>query len=326
MCASAEPAFISDLRIPEARSGRFRIVHKVIEPYDPVPVVNRKMAFFGQVRPRDNVYDFPVKIHVLQEIDPAAPEEPVGVWMSDSPSEELTQQGVVEKCTGKILVAGLGLGFVAHELSKKPDVERIDIVELNQDVINLVWRHVRTPKMNLITGDIYEILSTTSQHYDWFYFDILPNYNEDLLYTHVLPMRKILLDHPIVDEKNVIIWANDVMMGQLTFDISVDIKMLCNKFSSMSVLNRIRDDPEFIKRLSFCRTKLPFYKWYSEHKESSREDLIFMLDIFRDKYGLASWFRTFGKYIDYADMERHRRDFGHYSDFEEEEVKNERQK
>jgi hypothetical protein len=318
-----EPVFLSDLRIPEAASGRFRIVHKLIEPYEKVPVVNMKMAFFGAGKPLSNVYDAPVRIHVLQEFDPAHPEEQCGVWMSDSPSEELTQQGVVDKCTGKVLVAGLGLGFVAHELSKKPDIERIDIVELNQDVINLVWRHVRSPKMNLITGDIFEYLGATNEHYDWFYFDILPNYNEDLLYTHVLPMRKILLDNPIVDEKNVLIWANDVMMGQLTFDIHVDIKMLSKKFNSMSTLNRIRDDPKFIQRLSFCRTKLPFYRWYSEHKDSSTEDLLFMLDIFKDKYGLASWFRTFGKYIDFEDMEKRSRAFLSES---EEEVTNERQK
>lgn len=304
-----KPVFISDLRIPKGHSGLFHINHKIHPAGKPIILVNMKEAIMGGLeKPQNVVFDAPVKIHVLEQLSQHG--EKNGVWMSDSPAETRMHKHVIDTCSGNILVAGLGLGYTPTELSKKSSVNSIDIVELNQDVINLVWRHVRNPKMNLITGDIFEWVATTDKKYDYLYFDILPDYNEDLLYTHVLPLFYHLRKNPIVNEENVLIWAINVIKGQLEFALKSSIAMFTagDKFPAllMNPFRLLRKTPNKIKDFAFCRTKLPFYKWYIDNPSISNDELIRMMEFFVERFGLSDWAEVFDKYIDYEKLEKER--------------------
>lgn len=78
------------------------------------------------------------------------------IVMSDTPNELLDASSFVHWAEGQVLIAGLGLGCVPYALSKKPNVTSIDIVEISPDVIALVapWLKSKTPKVNIIEGDI----------------------------------------------------------------------------------------------------------------------------------------------------------------------------
>lgn len=63
-------------------------------------------------------------------------------WMVDDPPHVRAMELYAERASGRVLVAGLGLGLVASELACNPNVSEVVIVERSSDVINLVGNAV----------------------------------------------------------------------------------------------------------------------------------------------------------------------------------------
>lgn len=60
-------------------------------------------------------------------------------WMTDDPLHWVAMRKLCNRLpAGRILVAGLGLGLMAHHLVRRRDIQRIQIVELSADVIQLI--------------------------------------------------------------------------------------------------------------------------------------------------------------------------------------------
>jgi hypothetical protein len=60
------------------------------------------------------------------------------VLMWDEPPHWYGIKRCAKKMHGRVLVAGLGLGLIAHALKSNPAVEEVVIVENNKDVIDLI--------------------------------------------------------------------------------------------------------------------------------------------------------------------------------------------
>jgi protein-L-isoaspartate O-methyltransferase len=164
----------SGLQIPRGRSGAMRIRY--------MPIEEGTLIY---CRPPNEHWraDRDFTATVLEESTGVFDgEETWKVWMSDTPNELMTQMTALRYAKGRVLVAGLGLGWISRLLAQKPGVESVDIIEQSQDVINLVWEHVRLPNMNLVVGDAVEVLHTLKgQKYDLVYMDIWPNFSEKYL-------------------------------------------------------------------------------------------------------------------------------------------------
>jgi hypothetical protein len=91
-------------------------------------------------------------------------------WMTDNLFEVESTVGAVEVARGDVLVGGLGMGLFPTWIKDK--VNSIDIVELNQEVIDLVFHQVATEKMKIIHDEIYHYLRTTDKQYDFIFIDI----------------------------------------------------------------------------------------------------------------------------------------------------------
>lgn len=70
------------------------------------------------------------------------------VWMSDTPAERFDHLGAVNRAQSaakngrvRVLINGLGLGMVLQAMLAIPEVEHVDVVELDADVIALVGPH-----------------------------------------------------------------------------------------------------------------------------------------------------------------------------------------
>ena len=59
--------------------------------------------------------------------------------MQDSEAEYNEHQWLWDNATGDVLIGGLGLGMVHQPLIDNPNVTSVTIVELEQDVVDLVW-------------------------------------------------------------------------------------------------------------------------------------------------------------------------------------------
>ena len=91
-----------------------------------------------------------------------------------------------------VLVVGLGLGLVPQELSEVNKCSKIDVLEIDQEIIDYIISsgHLNSD-INLIQGDIYNY--TTTETYDLIIIDTIWHEHEmsdevyDLLVSRLLP-------------------------------------------------------------------------------------------------------------------------------------------
>ena len=81
------------------------------------------------------------------------------VWMSLTPFEMWTQHSGVRAATGRVVIGGLGLGWLLHQVQLKPTVKEVVVVELDQRLLD--WYGYTLCKkydkvVDVITEDIWE--------------------------------------------------------------------------------------------------------------------------------------------------------------------------
>lgn len=106
------------------------------------------------------------------------------IVMSDTPDEKRDHWEPVHKAQGHILIAGLGLGMVLQACAKKPDVEKITVVEVSQDLIDLVGPHYEKMfpgKLEIVCADIYDWKPPKGIIYNVAWYDIWNDMCEDNL-------------------------------------------------------------------------------------------------------------------------------------------------
>lgn len=74
--------------------------------------------------------------------------------MQDSEAEYNEHQWLWDNATGDVLVGGLGLGVCHQPLIDNPDVTSVTIIELEQDVVDLVWDDcVKDDTFSIVVAD-----------------------------------------------------------------------------------------------------------------------------------------------------------------------------
>ncbi len=104
-----------------------------------------------------------------------------GPIMSDTPMERISNIEFVREANGHILIAGLGIGMVLLAIAPLGKVERVTVVEVEQDIINMVLSQLK-PHINndddwltIFNQDILEFKPVPGVLYDTIYFDIWPD-------------------------------------------------------------------------------------------------------------------------------------------------------
>lgn len=110
------------------------------------------------------------------------------LMMSDTPYERRTNAEIVRVATGRVLVAGYGLGMILTALAKKPDVREIVVVEKHPDVVALVHPQIcryvgarAARKITVVEGDIYDAKAAVVGKFDALWFDIWAEMSTDQL-------------------------------------------------------------------------------------------------------------------------------------------------
>lgn len=96
--------------------------------------------------------------------------------MSDTLMERQTNMRVVQRATGRVLIAGLGLGMILHPILAKPDVTHVTVLEKEQDVIDLVGPSLAGygDRLTIIHADAFTWRAPKGETWDGIYFDIWP--------------------------------------------------------------------------------------------------------------------------------------------------------
>lgn len=85
------------------------------------------------------------------------------------------------KPQGRILVNGLGLGCAIKGLLAIPEVERIDVVEISREVIDLVGSQFTDPRLVIHEGDAFTYEWPAGTRWDRAWHDVWEELNEDNL-------------------------------------------------------------------------------------------------------------------------------------------------
>jgi hypothetical protein len=79
-------------------------------------------------------------------------------WMSLTPSEMLTQRPGIQKAQGRVVIGGLGLGWLLRKVCEKESVEQVIVVEKSKELLDWYGHDLckRQPKVSdVICDDIY---------------------------------------------------------------------------------------------------------------------------------------------------------------------------
>lgn len=96
-------------------------------------------------------------------------------WMVDDPPHWWSMQDYARNSVGMVLVAGLGLGLVTHELLNNIDVDSITVIEKNKDVIDLIsplLPKAENVKFEIIKDDFYIFINETNKQFDRIIIDL----------------------------------------------------------------------------------------------------------------------------------------------------------
>lgn len=100
-------------------------------------------------------------------------------WMTMMPNELVTQRLPIKKAAGKVATYGLGLGYFAFACARKEEVERITVVERDENVITL-FKEMLLPafenseKIEIVCADAYEFAEREAprRNFDYIFADI----------------------------------------------------------------------------------------------------------------------------------------------------------
>ncbi len=113
-------------------------------------------------------------------------------WMVDDPPHWWAMQEHSTFYSGHVLVAGLGLGLIVHTLAQNPKVERITVIEREQDVIDLIRPHI--PKCEIIHADFWD----SDIDADGIFFDLFVGDGRQLIFDAMRVFLQLSNLYPLV--------------------------------------------------------------------------------------------------------------------------------
>jgi hypothetical protein len=143
------------------------------------------------------------------------------LYMSDTDMEQRSNNEVVWKANGNVLIAGLGLGMILKPLIEKPEVTHITVIEKYQDVVDMIAPYWKNEKITIICADIFEWKPEKDQKFDTIYFDIWADIcTDNLKEIHTLHRRSAKW----INRSNPKSWVDSWMKGSLEYQKKKDDK------------------------------------------------------------------------------------------------------
>ena len=100
------------------------------------------------------------------------------IWMSVNPNEINTMRPFINEAKGKVLVLGLGMGYIAYMMAIKDDVKSVTVIEKDINIINLFKEHIapllKTNKIKVIHDDAIRY-TENNKGFDYIFADLWHN-------------------------------------------------------------------------------------------------------------------------------------------------------
>lgn len=139
------------------------------------------------------IFDSDVIIPALYQAkleDDGGPKWNEAPWMSLTPAELMTLRPGTRQAKGKVIIAGLGLGHQLIEVSRRLQVKRIVVVEIDQELVDwmlpVIRPHLRKP-VEVVVGDAFEVIPSLTG--DIALVDTFPGYGDGFRVVEQLAKR-----------------------------------------------------------------------------------------------------------------------------------------
>lgn len=244
------------LNIPEGRAGQFQIVHDRRPPGTTFPLVTVRTAIPGGDALGTVSCAEPTRWHKLLEDGQ--------VWMSDYPIEQAQHDAALTPIrNGRVLVGGLGLGYAATVLARRPRIREVVVVEKAPEVCELVgpWLLADEPgaraKVTLVRQDLFAYLRSRSGKFTWAFYDIWAGDSEHVFFSTVVPLLQLSVG--LVTHRP-ICWNEHVMRSQLLLSLRFRCLLLQDLGRSATPTGELWHD-----------WAVPFFQWVVHTKPTARQ-------------------------------------------------------
>jgi len=99
--------------------------------------------------------------------------------MTDAEFETCTNMAVVQQARGRVLIAGLGLGYIIRPMISNTAVESVLILEKEADVISLIKPTITSQKLSIMKADA-KCWNANGEKFETIYLDIWSYINSDV--------------------------------------------------------------------------------------------------------------------------------------------------
>ena len=161
--------YMRHIRFPQARQGRWEMMHMAYEPYE--LFVRDELLCLPDGR------EIPQLGYFAERFAYPAVLEGGREWMTVTPNEVATMAPALAQVRGRVAVMGLGLGYFAFMASESPDVRAVTVIERDADVIALFERHIlpqlaHRDKLRLVRADAFEFAQAGLRGFDCAFVDL----------------------------------------------------------------------------------------------------------------------------------------------------------
>lgn len=148
-----ENPYCKNVKPQPRRFGRWELKYEKYPPYR--AVVCDDMQLFDDFREIAPIGFFSEDFPFLAVLEDG------NEWMTLTPVDIDTSDEAIEHARGKVVTFGLGLGYYAYMVHRKPEVESITVVELSPDVIKLFRENILPffeypEKVKIANADAFE--------------------------------------------------------------------------------------------------------------------------------------------------------------------------
>ena len=151
--AYTQDDYFQKIRVPAIKQGKWELKEEELKPYEAFVcndfIVTADRRMIPQIGFFREHYPFPAVLENGRE------------WMTLLPNEMVTSYPAIHAAHGRVLTFGLGLGFFAYHAAEKENVERVTVVDISPDVIDLFRTHIlpqfpHKEKVELICADAFD--------------------------------------------------------------------------------------------------------------------------------------------------------------------------
>ena len=123
-------------QVADSPTGRWRYALNAF------PVGEKLRTWYG-ARIGDVMFDSVVVIPAIYGRDYGGKKFDHSPWMSLTPAEYISMRGGTRRAKGRVIIAGLGMGYQLIEVAKRKQVKEIVLIEKDQEIVDWILPELR---------------------------------------------------------------------------------------------------------------------------------------------------------------------------------------